>query len=446
MKYTWRFLPLFLLVVVPVASAGSSPLPTPPESWTAKQAVAFALGNNPENAVARRRIDQANALSTMVKSTDYPLVDLRTEYSQTNNPMYSFGNILNQGAFDDSIDFNDPGTTDNLLLKAEIQYRFYNGGRDSADKLRASARIDISETDLTATHNTLGFEVVKSFQTILQSEKMVEVRREALGAITASMKVGKARYEAGDLLRQDLLNLELQQARASENLINSKHNLELAKRGFLNLLGLKERTVNIDETLDSTQEPPTDLNFSKRHELRRLSAIEKEAAADLEKAKAGMRPTVDGFAGYQWDKGWELNEDGDSWMTGIRMNYTLFDGHRTSSDIAVSKSRLKEIAALRRKTELALSLEIEQARLSYRQAEERIGVTEKMVDVAGEMARLSRARFKEGVILASDLIDFEMRLTDARARNLAARAEYQVAIANLIRATGNEQFSDHQQE
>jgi len=64
-----------------------------------------------------------------------------------------------------------------------------------------------------------------------------------------------------------------------------------------------------------------------------------------------------------------------------------------------------------------------------------------MVGVAEEVARLSRARFKEGVILASDLIDFEMRLSDALARHLSASAAYQVAIANLRRATGLDQFS-----
>ena len=64
-----------------------------------------------------------------------------------------------------------------------------------------------------------------------------------------------------------------------------------------------------------------------------------------------------------------------------------------------------------------------------------------MVGVATEATRLSRARFKEGVILASDLIDFEMRLSDAQARHLAAKAGYRVAIANLRRAAGLEQFS-----
>ncbi|MGW8195890.1 MAG: TolC family protein, partial [Desulforhopalus sp.] len=74
------------------------------------------------------------------------------------------------------------------------------------------------------------------------------------------------------------------------------------------------------------------------------------------------------------------------------------------------------------------------------QALERKSVTDKMVTVAEEAARLSRVRFKEGVILASDLIDFEMRLSDAQARHLAAKSNYSVAIANLRRAAGLPQY------
>jgi outer membrane protein TolC len=103
--------------------------------------------------------------------------------------------------------------------------------------------------------------------------------------------------------------------------------------------------------------------------------------------------------------------------------------------------KLQEIGGLRKKIELALNLEVQQALLDYEQAKERLLVTEKMVGVAAEVTRLSRARFKEGVILASELIDLEMRLSDAHASHLAAKAGYRVAIANLRRATGLEQFS-----
>lgn len=423
--------------------AADSILPAPdiPKIWTAQQAVAFAIAGNPDSTMARKRIEQAIAAATMAKSVDYPLVNVSTEYGQTNNPMYSFGNILNQGAFNDSLDFNDPGRTDNLKVKAQINYRLYNGGRDQADQTAAKANIDISQTDLTAVHQQLGFEVVKTFQAIIQAEKMVTVRKEALASITASLEVGKARFDAGDLLKQDLLNLKLQQSRASENLIQSRHTLEITRRIFLNLLGLREGEITIDSDSTLDQKIPKSFDNLNHHELKRLEAIEQGALAELKKAYGGKLPSVDAFASYQIEKGWVLDETGDSWMAGVQMNYALFDGQKSSSQIAMAKLKLMEIQGLRKKTELALNLDIQKALLDYEQSKKRLSVTEEMVGVAAEVNRLSRARFIEGVILASDLIDFEMRLSDAQARQLAARAGYQVAIANLRRAAGLKQFS-----
>jgi outer membrane protein TolC len=422
-----------------IAQAGQSDAPIP-EIWTAEQAVVFALDANPDSTIAQKRIEQAMAAATMSHSSDYPLVTLSTEYSQTDNPMYSFGTILNQGAFNNNIDFNDPGRTDNLQIKAQASYRLYNGGRDQADQAVAAAQINLSRTDLATIHQQLAFEVVKTFLAITQAEEMVTVRKEALLSITAALDVGKARYDAGDLLQQDLLNLELQQSRADENLIQSRHILELTKRTFLNLLGLREGEITIAADSITDQELPPVFDFSNRQELKRLEAIEQGAQAELEKAQGGTLPSIDAFAGYQIDSGTVLGEAGDSWMAGIRLNYILFDGKKSAAEITKARLKLQEIQSIRKKTELALHLETQQAMLDYEQAKKRLTVTEKMVSVATEVIRLSRARFAEGVILASDLIDFEMRLTDAQARQLAAKAGYQVAIANLRRAVGLGQF------
>lgn len=415
-----------------------------PASWSARQAVTYALAHNPDSTLARQAIALARTQAEMAAAADYPLVNVSSEYGQTNNPMYSFGNILNQGAFNSNIDFNDPGRTDNLQVKTEVRYRVYNGGRDRAEQEAAAARIGLSETDLTAVQQQLSFEVVKTFQAIVQAEEMVAVRGEELTAITAALDVGRARYEAGDLLRQDLLNLELQQSRASENLIQSRHTMDLTKKSFGNLLGLQGASVQIDREGDSSQEIPQDPSYRNREELRKIEAMEQTAAAELQKAEGGRMPTVDAFAGYQLDNGFVTDGSGDSWQAGLRLNYELFDGHLTAARIAGARIALEKIAALRQKTELALDLEMQQAQLEYRQAEERLSVTGKMVGVAEEAARLSRARFKEGVVLASDLIDLEMRLTDARARHVSAEAGRKVAIANLRRAAGLTQFTDPQ--
>jgi outer membrane protein TolC len=410
------------------------------EKWTAAKAVAFALTENPDSAIAIIRINEAQAAAATTKSTDYPLINISTEYQQTNNPMYSFGTILNQGAFDDSINFNNPGRTDNLQLKAQINYQLYNGGRDQANQAAAEAYINISQNNLQVIHQQLAFEVVKTFHALIQAEKMATVREEALDSITAALEVGQVRFDAGSLLKQDLLNLELQQSRAMENLIQSRHVLQLTQRSFLNLLGLKEGQVILDHDSTSNQEIPKSIDYQNRQELKRLDGYEQAALAELKKAQGGKLPTVDTFVSYQMDTGTVLDESGDSWMAGVQMNYILFDGRKSSSQITQAQLKLKEIHHLRKKTELILNLEVQQALLDYEQAKQRLTVTNKMVEVAEEVIRLSRARFSEGVILASDLIDFEMRLSDAQARQVAATAAYQVAIANLRKVTGVDQF------
>ena len=82
--------------------------PVVPDEWSVEEAVGFALANSPDTAITRQRIHAAQATVEQATAAFYPRVDLGVSYGQTNNPMYSFGNILNQGAFDQSIDFNDP--------------------------------------------------------------------------------------------------------------------------------------------------------------------------------------------------------------------------------------------------------------------------------------------------------------------------------------------------
>ncbi|HDK43760.1 MAG TPA: TolC family protein, partial [Desulfobacteraceae bacterium] len=127
---------------------------------------------------------------------------------------------------------------------------------------------------------------------------------------------------------------------------------------------------------------------------------------------------------------------------GVRLNYNLFDGHRTSAAVTSAKALLAAAREQKRKLSLAINFEVEQARLALEQAGQQLQVTKKMVEQADESARLSRARFKEGVILSSDLIEVENRLTDALVRRTLARASRRIAIADLRWAVGLVQFQE----
>ena len=130
MKATSILLLLFICVASGSAFA-NGPEPPPPK-WTARLAAHYAVQNNPDIGIALQRLQSAQASVTMEKSSFYPRLSFSTRYSQTDNPMYSFGNILNQGDFNTTVDFNNPGRTDDLNMGLRLNYNFYNGGRDQS--------------------------------------------------------------------------------------------------------------------------------------------------------------------------------------------------------------------------------------------------------------------------------------------------------------------------
>ncbi len=440
MKFVTASIALLLLYSTVFAA---EPLPKM-QLWTLPQAVAYALQHNPDTAIAKERIALAEAVYMQTGAGDFPQVSIGSEYSITNNPMYSFGNILNQGAFNNSIDFNDPGRSDRLALQTEIRYQIYSGGKVSAAKEMAQADIAHAQISKKQIEKTLGCAVVKNWQRIIQAQEMVEVRQETINTLQASLKVARARYDAGDLLRQELLAIEAQTAKVQEQRIAAEHTLALAKQGFLTLLGLPKQPFSLQQKEVVQQLPPT-LNILQREELKALNQLEHRAQAELEKAKGSKRPSIETSANYTVEYGPELDGDGHFWQAAIRMNYPLFDGHASNAQIAQLKARLREIRAQKQKTKLALQLELEQARLGYQQAKKRLSVTLTEKKAAQEAARLSRLQFEEGTVLASTLIDYETRLADACARHLNAKADAVVALANLRRAAGYKQFEQAEQ-
>ena len=108
--------------------------------------------------------------------------------------------------------------------------------------------------------------------------------------------------------------------------------------------------------------------------------------------------------------------------------------------MSAAKANLAGQIENKRKLSLAINLEVEEARLALEQAQQRLLVTRKMVEQAEESASLNRERFKDGLILSSELIDVENRLTDAKVRRTLARAAKKIAVADLRRAVGMDQF------
>ena len=83
---------------------------------------------------------------------------------------------------------------------------------------------------------------------------------------------------------------------------------------------------------------------------------------------------------------------------------------------------------------MAIDLELEQARLDLKAANERLSVTDRMVAQAAESSRLNRLRFEQGLALSTQLIDSETALVAAQVRRAEAEADQRIAVAALRKA------------
>lgn len=428
------------VVMVGLVAASMTLATASAEPWTLDRAVSTALEHSPDARVARYRVEGAQALVEQARSAWQPHVSVQGRYTSTNSPMMAFGSILNQRAFNFGLDFNRPGTIDNLNATGTVGYNLYSGGRATAGRTAAQAGAVAADYDLRAARHQLAAEVVKAALGVQKAREAVGAVQGGVKAYEAAVAVARARFDAGQLLKADLLSLEVQLAQTRESLTSARHGAALAERAFRFVLGLEPSDERLEFTADDPAlkrlVAPQSRDFSSRPELLGLDARLRAAQAMVEAARGARRPNVNAFASYQYDHGWKTDRHGDSWLAGVSVDLDVFDGGQTSGKIRLASAELAQVKEMRRKAELGMGLEVEQARLAHQSATERLTVTVQAVAQAEESAALSRARFEKEALLTADLIGTEGRLLDARLRRTFAAADERIALVDLRRALG----------
>ncbi len=429
-----------LLLLSALACSVLTPAALRAETWTLDRAVATALERHPDARVAQARVDAAQSLVDQAQSAWRPQISLSGRYTDTNSPMLAFGSILNQRAFNFGLDFNRPGRIDNLNASGTVAYNLYAGGRATAGRSAAKAGTEAASLDLRAAQQRLVAEVVRAALNLRKAREAVVAVEAGVRSYEAVVAVARARYEAGQLLKADLLSLEVQLAQTRETLASARHGAALASRAFHFVLGL-EATAESVELLDDDPAlarltVPATGDFTQRPELLGLQARVRAAEAMVEAARGARRPNVNAFASYQYDQGWKTDRHGDSWLAGLSVDLNVFDGGQTSGKIRQSGAELTQVKELLRKATLGIGLEVEQARLAHANANERLAVSARAVEQAAESAALSRARFEKEALLAADLIGVETRQLEARLRRTFAVADERLALVELRLALG----------
>jgi outer membrane protein len=405
------------------------------EPWTLERAVRYAETNSPDARIAQHRIAAARAGLQQANAAFWPQVQLQSGYTRSDNPMHVFGFALNQRSFSPSLDFNDVPDADNLNVRGLVTVPLYNGGRNVAGREAARANTEAARQQAEAVRNTLTFEVARAFHTILKTREFIRATEAAVRSFENNLAIAGNRLEAGTILRTELLDVEVRLAQAREDLVRARNAHALAERALRNLLGIEHGAFHVADGAPEIA-VPEHLNFTARPELEAAREQQRAAEAGVRRAKGGHLPRVHAFGSVDYDRGWKFDGDGKSYTVGVLAQWDLWDGRRTRGQVNEAQAHLEAAREEERRIRLAIDFEVEQAQLQLKDAAERLAVTERMVQQAEESVQLTRARFEQGLAIATQLIDAESALTAARVRRADAEADRRIAIAALRKGVG----------
>ncbi len=407
---------------------------------TMDESVKLALEKNPNILAMKKRIESAKSQEQGALSNFLPKLDLSAMKTVEERlftieiPSFIPGQPPTVAKFDFTKDYQ---------YSLRMTQPVFTGGKLISAYNQAKLNLDLTEEVDTQTRQDLIFEVKKAYYGVLLTKEILKVSQDALSLAEKHLDRTKKLLEAGVASRLDLLRAEVQVANLKPKVIGAKNTSELAQEGLKTLLGLKpEDEIILKENLSyKSAEIDHDklLSFAleRRPEINQLKIQRKMSREMLRLAWASYIPNVAIAGEFNW------RADRFSFAKGALENYytvnlvvtlPIFDGFSRESRISQSKAELERIDYILKGVEQSISLDVKNAFLSFKEAQESYESQKTNVAQAEEAVRVAELNYEEGLATYLDVLSAHMALTEARTNLAQALYNYNVALAKIERA------------
>ncbi len=417
---------------------------------TLDRAVELALERNPDYRSTHAGIRQAEAMLAESRAAFRPRVTTDLGYYLGDAAAPAFVKVVDGRVFSQDVDVNDPGTRQFFEAAVDVRYTVYNGGRDLLRRWQAETGRSLSELDRRVAGNALVAGVIDAFFSVLAAGEMKDTARLSVAAVAAQLEEKRLGYEAGNVLKSDVLSLEVRRAQAVERRIRAENGEHLAKAALANLLGGDPDTA-FEATGDGTWESPGTNEalpadypsalteaMARRPELEQARLSVEHAATGVAAEEAGKRPRLDSGVRAYWteedDPGFDAGDT--NWWPQLNLPWDVFDAGARRARAEQARAKPDRSILADRKATLAIQLDVKTAWLRIAEARARLEVAEAAVRHAEESLSLVRARYDAGATTVTRYLNAEQMQTEARLGRTQAVFDLRKSLADGARALG----------
>jgi outer membrane protein TolC len=294
-----------------------------------------------------------------------------------------------------------------------------------------------------------------AYYDVLLAAQQITVHEASVNLLQKELEDQQHRYDAGTVPHFNVLRAEVAVANERPNLIRARNDNRIAKNNLANLLGYNlPRDVWEDIPLqltDTLEAAPYQVNLpdaiqqalANRTELVALRKGEELQRLNVINAKAGYKPTVQLFAGYNWYNSQytppvDLEHDIHGWNAGAQLSWDIFDGMLTHGRVVQARALYEKAKTDVIDQARQIELQVRTAYSSFIEAREVLESQQKVQEEAEEALREAEARATTGTGTQLDVLDAQTSLTQARTTQVQALHDYTAARARLERAIGED--------
>jgi outer membrane protein len=417
----------------------------PTEQLTLTQAVEIALRTNPSMKITAAGHQLASAQLREARAGRLPVLQAVETFTRSNNPVFVFGTLLEQGRFGPenfAIDsLNHPNAVNNFRSAVTLRLPLFD--QRQTETRTAQARIAQQEADQQTemAGQQLRFAVIRTFYGLLLAQARLEVSDEAVKTAEADVKRARDIFESGLVVQSDLLAAEVQLSEFRQQQIQAKGDLITAVAALNTAMGLpvdspRQPMGQLVERAFPTQtvETLSEQALQDRPDYQRAVLSARASEVRSRGARGEWLPRVDAFVTAGASGRYVAGGSGD-YATGASVTFNVFDAGRKAR---IDQSLAAESIARAEQEQLAnqIRFEVMRAYQQYVSARERMAVVDRITAQATETLRMVQDRYHAGLTTITELLRAQTALVRARSDVLAARYDQYVGYANVLLAAG----------
>src|SRR5438105_8305779 len=341
--------------------------------WDLPTAISYAKQNNIQVNIIRldERLSEQDLLQA--RAARYP--DLSASATQSLTHSGNTNPVV--GGFQ---------TQSNLAGNYSVNsaWTVYRGGYLNYDVRSKGLQLQAANMNVAVTQNDITLQLTQTYLNVLLAKENIGYIEQLAATSQSQYEQGKTKYNAGSISRKDLLQLEAQLASDQYNLVSAQNQYRqnvLTLKQILQLATAIDFRPVVPDTLTPSQAVPSlpeaqRVAYQNRPEIRYNQLQIRVAETELQKARAGYKPTISlggpistGYSDNQDVKYFNQINNNLYQRLGATLSVPIFDNRINKTNVERSKILIDQARLTLEPTKTTLNQQIEQAYISVLNAQ-----------------------------------------------------------------------------